>query len=121
MNNGFAVLIDGDNVSASFADEIMIQAGGTAGPDLVRVYGNAQKCTGWLNFSGVRFCHAGAGKNAADLLLALDAMELTLERARPASGMRIAELGQRMYVKHNAKISLMQEKNWRAYLTGAPI
>jgi len=48
--------------------------------DLARVYGGAQPATDWMTAAGFRFIHAGAGKNAADLLLSIDAVETLLER-----------------------------------------
>ncbi len=47
---------------------------------MVRVYRDAQSLSDWHNAYGYRMIHAGTGKNAADILLALDAMELLLVR-----------------------------------------
>ena len=47
-------------------------------PDVLRVYGNATLLPAWQAASGYRLIHSGTGKNAADLLLAIDAIELVL-------------------------------------------
>lgn len=46
--------------------------------DIARVYGSASQASDWPLMPGFRFIHAGAGKNAADLLLCIDAMEMAL-------------------------------------------
>jgi hypothetical protein len=49
--------------------------------DLLRVYGDAGRLTGWEDTAGFRLIHSGTGKNAADLLLTVDAMERALSGA----------------------------------------
>lgn len=73
-----AVLVDGDNVPGTHAPEIqrIAQAQGT--PQVMRVYLDAQRPTAWHDAPGFRLIHAGQGKNASDLLMAIDAMELAL-------------------------------------------
>jgi hypothetical protein len=73
-----AVLVDGDNVAGTHAPEIqrIAQAQGT--PQVIRVYLDAQRPTAWHDVPGFRLIHAGQGKNASDLLMAIDAMELAL-------------------------------------------
>lgn len=73
-----AVLVDGDNISSTLASKIVKIANGAGRPDTLRVYTNARISTGWHDAIGYRLIHAGAGKNASDLLLAIDAMELAL-------------------------------------------
>lgn len=78
MTHRIALLVDGDNISATHACQIR-QIAATAGRvDIARVYGNAQTARGWPAADGFRFLHAGTGKNATDLLLTIDAMELAL-------------------------------------------
>lgn len=77
MTHRTALLIDGDNVSPDHATRIL-QIAAEPRPDIARVYGNAQKCPGWLSRPGLRFIHSGTGKNATDVLMAIDAMELAL-------------------------------------------
>lgn len=73
-----ALFIDGDNINAGFASAIR-KIGQTEGSmDIVRVYADATRNSGWQSEAGFRLIHAGAGKNAADLLLAIQALELAL-------------------------------------------
>ena len=78
MANRVAVLVDGDNVSAVFADQILRHASSLGRLDIARVYAGANSPSLWLTMPGFRHIHAGAGKNAADLLLTIDAMEMAL-------------------------------------------
>ncbi|WP_417255276.1 NYN domain-containing protein [Celeribacter sp.] len=80
MAQSVAVLVDGDNISGKYADDILAAAGKHGEPSVVRVYSDAQSLSDWHNAYGYRMIHAGTGKNAADILLALDAMELLLVR-----------------------------------------
>ncbi|MGJ8547250.1 MAG: NYN domain-containing protein [Sulfitobacter sp.] len=71
-----SVLVDGDNISAKHADQIQSTAAQHGTPNVLRVYTDAQRGSDWHDAPGYRMVHAGTGKNAADILLALDAMEL---------------------------------------------
>jgi hypothetical protein len=71
-----ALLIDGDNVSPDFGEQILIHARSNGNLCVSRVYGGTQTAAGWLNFPGTRFVAAGAGKNASDTLLSIDALDL---------------------------------------------
>lgn len=72
----YAVLVDGENISSSFSDDILHQVA-TAGEAVVRrVYGNATSIKGWEALPGFQFVHTGCGKNSADMKLAIDAMDL---------------------------------------------
>jgi hypothetical protein len=73
-----AVLVDGDNVSPALAARIAAEAALHGRTDIVRVYTDAHRETEWHSAAGFRLMHAGTGKNAADLLLSIDAMELAL-------------------------------------------
>lgn len=73
-----AVLVDGDNLSAVHAEQILTRAAALGRVDAVRVYADANRPSDWLAMPGYRLMHAGTGKNASDLLLAIDAMELAL-------------------------------------------
>ena len=73
-----AILIDGDNIGAGYAGQIA-SLGHKAGQVVVhRAYADATNGSGWNGIAGVRLMHAGSGKNAADLLLSIDAIELAL-------------------------------------------
>ena len=73
-----AVLVDGDNVPGTHAPEIQRIAQAQGVPQVMRVYLDAQRPTAWHDAPGFRLIHAGQGKNASDLLMAIDAMELAL-------------------------------------------
>ncbi|MRU14991.1 NYN domain-containing protein [Roseovarius sp. A21] len=75
-----AVLVDGDNVSAKFAESIHEAADSLGRVDVARVYAAVDKPSEWQTMPGFRCMGAGVGKNAADLLLSIDAMELALEQ-----------------------------------------
>ncbi len=76
-----AVLVDGDNLGASRSGEVLATAARYGTVDLARVYLDAQRGGGWHEQAGFRLQHAGTGKNASDLLLAIEAMELALRGA----------------------------------------
>lgn len=73
-----AVLVDGDNISAQHGGAILDIGRREGQVDVARVYGDASKAVGWHAAAGFRFVHSGTGKNATDLLLAVEAMELAL-------------------------------------------
>ena len=79
-----AVLVDGENVSQAHAGRILTRALAVGTPTVLRVYGNAAILPGWDTAPRFRLIHAGAGKNATDILLAVEAMALaytaTVER-----------------------------------------
>ena len=73
-----AILIDGDNIGSGHSARI-VELGKAAGRvDSCRAYANASNGSGWNAVPGVQLVHAGIGKNAADLLLSIDAVELAL-------------------------------------------
>lgn len=78
MTSRIALLVDGDNISAANLSRIRQIAEKLGRADIARVYGNALTAPGWLAADGFRFIHSGTGKNATDLLLTIDAMELAL-------------------------------------------
>lgn len=73
-----AILIDGDNVSHNHAARIAALGAAEGRVDVHRAYVNAANGSAWASEPGVHVVHAGSGKNAADLLLSIDAMELAL-------------------------------------------
>lgn len=76
MPESLAVLVDGDNVSGRHGSKIIKIAEQHGNPIVLRVYTNAQRPSEWHEAWGYEMIHAGTGKNATDLLLAIDAMEL---------------------------------------------
>lgn len=80
MQERVAVLVDGDNLSGKHATRIMALARSRGDPAVLRTYTDAQRGSEWHTAAEFRLIHAGCGKNAADILLALDAVELALTR-----------------------------------------
>lgn len=80
MPQPVAVLVDGDNISGKHAASILSIAAKYGETSVVRAYLDAKLASDWHVSIGYRLVHAGTGKNAADILLALDAMELILSR-----------------------------------------
>ncbi len=81
MGLRLALFVDGDNLSAVHAGWLLAQADARGGADVARVYADVRHLPGWCGTPGYRLVHAGTGKNAADLLLAIDAVELALTTA----------------------------------------
>ncbi|MDA3858584.1 MAG: NYN domain-containing protein [Roseovarius sp.] len=78
MADRIAVLVDGDNVSAVHSEQVLAEAARLGRVDVARVYAAANTNSAWLITPGYLAMHAGVGKNAADILLCIDAMELAL-------------------------------------------
>ncbi|SMO93451.1 Uncharacterized conserved protein, LabA/DUF88 family [Thalassovita litoralis] len=75
MASSIALLVDGDNISPCFSEEILAFAQQLGRLDLARVYGGGHRASRWMEAAGFRFIHAGPGKNGADILLSIDAIE----------------------------------------------
>ncbi|NNL73192.1 MAG: NYN domain-containing protein [Silicimonas sp.] len=75
-----ALLIDGDNISSDFAGQIMRRSSDLGPSTVRRVYCNAATKTGWDVASSFRIVHSGAAKNASDIILSIEAVELALVR-----------------------------------------
>lgn len=185
-----ALLVDGDNVGAHHAEYLLECAKSEGRLDIARVYTDVTRSSGWLTAEGYRSVHAGTGKNATDVLLALEGASLAMEQGikvflvassdgdfshlmhwlrergctaigfgeektahtyraacsqfntlpraqspakgqtldekiismirkhqKNGSGMRVAELAQKMHQVHKVRISLRPERNWRGYLS----
>jgi uncharacterized LabA/DUF88 family protein len=74
--SGVAVLVDGENISQELAGQIINRASSLGPLVIKRVYGNAAKMPKWEAAPGFRLAHSGSGKNATDLLLAIEAVSL---------------------------------------------
>lgn len=70
-----ALFIDGDDVSAEYADTVLRRAGQLGDVVVRRVYGDAASQASWETGPTLRFIHAGHRKGASARLLARDAME----------------------------------------------
>lgn len=80
-NNALNVvlLIDGENVPVSCAEQIFERSREYGQLDVRRIYGGVPRIGGWEAIPGLRVMHSGSGKNAADMLLAIDAVSLSYE------------------------------------------
>lgn len=74
-----AVMVDGDNISPTYAKRILGEAVKLGKVDLARVYASGLQPTDWFSMAGYRPMFAGAGKNATDILLSIDALEIALD------------------------------------------
>jgi uncharacterized LabA/DUF88 family protein len=77
----FAILVDGENVSTTYAQTILKEVGGPSRGAIRRVYGKAEHIAAW-DAEGFRLVTTRPGKNAADLLLCIEAMALAGEGVR---------------------------------------
>jgi len=73
-----SVFVDADNIPATQAGAILALAGRHGAPDVVRAYGNVRNLPAWDEAPGFHFVHSGSGKNAADMLICIDAVERAL-------------------------------------------
>jgi uncharacterized protein (TIGR00288 family) len=115
MTGRVAVLVDGDNISAEYGDEILGISARYGRVESARIYFNAQNCSEWHKATGYRTVHAGIGKNASDLLLAIDAMEIALTHEFDAfvvatSDGDFSHLVQRLRERHLTTIGVGEAK-----------
>jgi uncharacterized LabA/DUF88 family protein len=76
-----ALMVDGDNLTHDLAGRVLMAAGRHGQTLIRRVYGNMTNLKGWRSAPGFALIHAGCGKNAADMLLTVQAMDLMLRGA----------------------------------------
>ena len=79
MPGRVAVFVDGENIGSAHAAAIHRIAAERGEIRISRVYGNVGKLNGWQEAAPFSVVHAGTGKNATDILLSLDALELALD------------------------------------------
>lgn len=72
-----ALLVDGENIAPTLAGRAIMAARRLGPVSILRVYGNAATLGDWLAAPGFRAIHAHAGKNVTDMLLTVEAMELS--------------------------------------------
>lgn len=83
-NKRVAVLIDGDNFPAELAGLLFTRVAALGNSIIRRVYGNAPAMNNWREHArqhGIALREGTLGKNAADMHLAIDAMDI-LHRGR---------------------------------------
>ena len=78
MSSPVAVLVDGENIRADFAVQILNAAARYGTTTIRRVYQNAVSQNGWSDMPGWKMVHSGTGKNATDMLLCIEAVDLVL-------------------------------------------
>lgn len=78
MSSPVAVLVDGENIRADFAVQILNAATRYGTPTIRRIYQDAAKQNGWSDMPGWKLVHSGTGKNATDMLLCIEAVDLAL-------------------------------------------
>ncbi len=71
-----ALLIDGENVSAAYAGRLITQASAFGCLTVKCVFGDIGKIGKWGEAPGFRLIHTGTGKNATDIRLVIEALEL---------------------------------------------
>lgn len=100
-----ALLVDGENLPVTHAGLLIIEAAKLGTVCVKRVYGAIPHLGDWNIAPGFRLIHTPSAKNAADIALSLDALELALTRQIDAVvlatsdrdmafvALRLAELG----------------------------
>ena len=96
--NQFAVLIDADNISPKYAPIIFQELEAYGFPSCRRIYGNWSKANGWneellLEYSIIpvqQFAYT-SGKNATDMAMVIDAMDLLYGKKVDGAVNRILE------------------------------
>lgn len=73
-----AIFIDGDNIARSHLPAVLAVSAGHGPAAAIRVYADLAHAAQWAAVPGLRTMLSGSGKNATDLLLAIDAMEFAL-------------------------------------------
>lgn len=73
---GTAVLVDGENISNALAGAIVKQAAIFGSPIVQRVYGDLTKLPDWEKAPAFEAVHTGSAKNAADMRICIDAVDL---------------------------------------------
>jgi hypothetical protein len=76
MQRRVAVFVDGENLGSAHAKSLLRVAGEHGDIVLARVYGDVARLNGWREEHRFTLVHAGAGKNAADILMAIEAVDL---------------------------------------------
>lgn len=73
-----ALLVDGDNIASSFAGQILRTTRDLGPAHRRHAYGDANTTQDWSSAPSFRPVFSGPGKNSADILLSIEAMEMAL-------------------------------------------
>lgn len=74
-----ALLVDGDNIRASFAGQILRKTNDLGEHRIRRAYCNQKSLSDWATASSFMKVHAGSKPNGADILLSVHAMQFALK------------------------------------------
>lgn len=115
-----ALLVDGDNVSAAHGATVLEQAARLGRVDVARVYATGLQQNGWATACGFRYLHAGTARNAADLLLCIDAVEFALTSGIDAFALASSDggfvhLAQRLRERGHTVLGLGESKTPGAF------
>lgn len=70
------ILVDGENIAQSLAGQIITQAARFGRAMVQRVYGDVTRLPAWEAAAGFEMIHTGCAKNAADIRMVIDALDL---------------------------------------------
>lgn len=70
------LLVDGENLSHGLAEQIIDQVAQYGPPLVQRVFGDVTRLTAWEEAAGFEMVHSGRAKNAADIRMVIDALDL---------------------------------------------
>ncbi len=110
-----AVFVDGENIAATFARKIIDIAKDYGSVDATRVYGNVSILPSWCDILEFQLIHSNTGKNATDMLLAIDAMELAQDGDFPiiiiaSSDGDFSHLARRLRERGHTTIGIGEDK-----------
>lgn len=88
-----AVFVDGDNVPPKLIDSVLERAKHLGRVDAVRVYADECYVDGWCKTAGITLAPMASSKNASDIALCLDALELALSSDIPTFVIASADQG----------------------------
>lgn len=71
-----ALLVDGENISSSYAGKLLVHASSIGQLTVKCVFGSIKQVGDWCEAPGFRLVHTGTGKNSADIRLVIEAMDL---------------------------------------------
>jgi hypothetical protein len=128
MTPRVAVFVDGDNIVASYAPDILKIAKRLGTVEVARAYGDATRGSGWHEATGYHLVHSGGRKNATDLLpckvgpagaapskLDLRIRTIIAANSKNGQGMRLVELAPKVFQETGQRIRTLAENGWRGY------
>lgn len=76
--SSLAILVDGDNISSTFAGQVLRNTK-DLGPNRMRLaFCNTQSVGDWTSAPSFRVIHSGSGRNSSDILLSIHAVKFAL-------------------------------------------